>query len=116
MKKKENKIVSKIDRGEIFQLKKPPLIALVISNRLHNLFSNYLTIILATDKNVDRVRESLEVPFELENGKKIKLLPSCFHTVSKQQFYDQGTFLGKIDEKTAEKLSQKIKSILDLNE
>jgi hypothetical protein len=115
MKKSENKI-SKIDRGEIFQLKSPTIIALVISNRLHNLFSNYLTIILATDKNINQVRESLEVSFELRNGKKIKLLPSCFHTVSKQQFYDQGIFLGKIDEKTAEKLNQKIRSILDLND
>ena len=114
MKKSENKITFKIDRGEIFQLKKPAIIVLVISNSLHNLFSNYLTIILATDKNVNQVRESLEVPFELGSGKKIKLLLSCFHTVSKQQLCDQGVFLGKIDEKIAEKLNQKIRSILGL--
>ena len=113
---KKNEEAFKIERGDIFQLKKPAALVLIMNNKLHVLFSNYLTVILASDKNTEQVRETLEVPFELKNGKKIKLLLSCFYTISKQQLYNQGKFLGKIDEKTIEKLNNKVRSILDLNE
>lgn len=105
-----------IERGEVIYLKKLSLIVLVVSNKLHNLFSNYLTVILVMDENTEQVRESLEIPFELGEGKKFKALVSYFHTINKQNLYEEGISLGKVNEKVIEKLNEKIKSILDLNE
>ena len=102
-----------IERGEVFHLKKLSLIVVVISNKLHNLLSKYLTVVLATEKNVDQVRESLEVVGEVKE-KKIKIVASCFHTINKQTLQEPGSFLGKLDDKTAEKLDDKIRSVLDL--
>ena len=111
--KKINKDSFSIERGEVFYLKKLSITVIVISNKLHNLLSKYLTVVLATDKNVDRIQESLEIPFELKE-KKLKAVISCFNTINKQTLQESGVFLGKIDEKTAEKMDDKIRSILDL--
>ena len=72
-----------IERGEVFYLKNLSIMVAVISNKLHNLLSKYLTVVLVTDKNVEQVQESLEVPFELER-KKLKLVVSCFYTIEKK--------------------------------
>ena len=78
-----------IERGEVFYLKKLSLIVIVISNKLHNLLSKHLTIVLATDKNVNEIQESLEVPFELKE-KKLKIVVSCFYTIEKQTLQESG--------------------------
>ena len=83
---------------------------------MHNFFSNYLTAILVIDKNVDKVRESLEVGFELEKDKKMKAIVCCFNTINKQQIYEQGILVGQVSQKVLEKINEKIRSILDLNE
>ena len=102
-----------IERGEVFYLKKLDIIVVVISNKLHNLLFKYLTVVLATEKNVDQVQESLEVAGKLKE-KKIKIVLSGFHTINKQTLQASATYLGKIDEETMEKLDDKIRSILDL--
>jgi hypothetical protein len=80
-----------IERGEVFYLKKLSLIVIVISNKLHNLLSKHLTVILATDKNVEQVQESLEVNFELKE-KKLKIVVSCLYTIDKQTLLEEGNF------------------------
>ena len=105
--------LQEIERGDIFYLKRLAITVTVISNKLHNLLFNYLTVGLVTDKNVDQVRESLEVSFKLKE-KKLKILASCFHTISKKKLQETGEYLGRLDEKTREKLDNKIRSILDL--
>ena len=114
MKKAENSL-KEISRGEIYYLKKLSTFILIVSNKMHNLFSNYLTVILVVDKNVDKVRESLEVGFEIEN-KNMKAIICCFNTINKQQVCEQGILIGQVNKKVLEKINEKIKSILDLNE
>lgn len=109
MKKTKN---AAIQRGEVFYLEKPAIIVVVISNKLHNLLSKYLVALLATDKNIDQVRESLEVAGDLK-GKKIKILVSCFYTVNKETLQN-GVLWGKLEEKAIDKLDNKVRSILDL--
>ena len=113
MKKNENN--PQINRGEIYYLKKLSTLVLIISNKMHNLFSNYLTVILVVDQKGDQVRESLEADFELEN-KKMKAIICCFSTLNKQQIYKQGILIGQVNPKTLETINEKIKSILDLND
>src|SRR2546421_11782063 len=98
MKKVENSL-KKVNRGEIYYLKKLSTLVLIISNKMHNFFSNYLTAILVIDKNVDKVRESLEVGFELEKDKKMKAIVCCFNTINKQQIYEQGILVGQVSQK-----------------
>ena len=114
MKKIENNL-KEINRGEIYYLKKLSTFVLIISNKMHNFFSNYLTAILVVNKNADKVRESLEVGFELEK-EKMKAIICCFHTINKQQIYEQGILVGQVNQKVLEKINEKIKSVLDLNE
>ena len=89
--KKIAKDCSSIERGEIYYLKKLSIIVIVISNKLHNLLSKHLTVLLATDKNVNQIQESLEVPFELKENK-LKIVVSCFYTINKQNLQESGTF------------------------
>jgi hypothetical protein len=105
-----------INRGEIYYLKKLSTLVLIISNRMHNSFSNYLTVILVVDQNGDQVRESLEVSFELDKEQKMKAVICCFSTVNKQQIYEQGILVGQVGQKLLEKINEKIKSVLDLIE
>jgi hypothetical protein len=105
-----------IERGEIVYLENLSLTVLIISNKMHNFFSNYLIILSVSDKDTDEILESLEVPFKLEGNKKFKVLVSCFHTIDKQSIYEEGTFLGQMSGKDLEVLNEKIKSILDLND
>ena len=70
-------------------------------------------VVLATEKNVNQVRESLEVVGEVKE-KKIKIVASCLHTINKQTLQESGSFLGKLDDKAVEKLDDKIRSVLDL--
>jgi len=79
------------ERGEVFYLKKSSTIVIVVSNKLHNLLSKYLVAVLATDKNVNQVRDSLEFTFELKE-KKLKVLANYFYTVDKQVLQEPGAF------------------------
>lgn len=102
-----------IERGEVFYLAKLDIIVVVISNKLHNLLSKYLTVVLATDKNIANVRESLEVVGELKE-KKIKILAGYLNTINKSTLPESSNFWGKLDEETLDKLDDKLRAILDL--
>ena len=118
VKKETNPHHYTVTRGRIFCLdpveeKEEFGMAVVISNKLHNQFADHLIVALVTDKNTEQVRPSLEIPYQLEN-KKIKILISHLHTISKETFYNLENYLGKLDEKTMEKVDIRIKSVLDL--
>lgn len=102
-----------IERGEVFQLQKLAITVVVVSNKLHNLLSKYINVVLATDKKVDEVRESLEVVCFLKD-RKLKILTSYLSIINKKTLQETGVYLGKIDDQTREDLEDKIRSVLDL--
>src|SRR3954470_1632171 len=85
-------------------------LVMVLSNKLHNQLSNYLIVVLVTDKNVEQVRPSLEVVGQLES-KKVKVLISHLHTVSKEILEH---CVGKLDERVMKEVNSRIKSVLGL--
>jgi mRNA-degrading endonuclease toxin of MazEF toxin-antitoxin module len=107
-----------VARGRVFCLdpageKEGLGIVVVISNELHNQFADHLLVALVTDKNVEQIRSSLEVACQLEN-KKLKILVSHLHAISKETFYQLESYLGKLDEPTMERLNERIRIILGL--
>src|SRR2546423_10455959 len=111
MEEKKNNQFEKIDRGEVFYLKNLSITLVVISNKLHNLFSDFLVFNLLTDKSIEKVHDSLELAFKLKE-QKLKILVNCFYTLKKKTLQKRGVFLGKLDKKVTEQLNNKIRSIL----
>jgi len=88
---------------------------LVISNELHNRYSDYIIVALVVLREDDEeVRKPREVHCECE-GKKLKVLISQIHTISKLAMFKHRLFLGNLDEKTMKKVTEKIKLILNLD-
>ena len=119
LKKKNNSLHQyTVPRGRIFCLDPADEpeelgLVLVVSNELHNQFSSHLVVVLVTDKNVEKVRPSLEIPCQMK-GKKMKILTSHLHTISREIFYRIANYLGILDEDTMLKVNERIRSILDL--
>ena len=88
---------------------------LVISNELHNRYSDYIVVVLVVLRDEDEeVRKPLEVHCECE-GKKLKVLVSQIRTISKLAMFKHRLFLGNLDEKTMKKVTERIKLILNLD-
>ena len=119
LKKKVNPHHYNVQRGRVFCLDPAEGpeelgLVLVISNDLHNQLADHLLVALVTDKNVEKVRPSLEIPAQL-GKKKIKILISHLHTIGKETFYQLESYLGKLDEETMKKVNEQIKLVLDLD-
>ncbi|CAG8437340.1 6940_t:CDS:2 [Ambispora leptoticha] len=90
-------------------------LVLILSNELHNKYSDYIVVaIVVLRKEDDEIRKPLEIPCEYED-KKLKVLVSQIHTVSKAILFKHRLFLGNLDEKTMKKVAEKIKLILNLD-
>jgi mRNA-degrading endonuclease toxin of MazEF toxin-antitoxin module len=85
----------------------------IVSNKLHNQFADYLIVALVTNRNVEQVRPSFEVIGQIEK-RKIKILTSHLHTIKKEIFYQLEHYLGKLDKDVMEKVDSRIRSVLDL--
>jgi mRNA-degrading endonuclease toxin of MazEF toxin-antitoxin module len=88
---------------------------LVISNELHNRYSDYIIVVLVVLREDDEeVRKPLEVHCECE-GKKLKVLVSQIHTISKLTMFKHRLYLGNLDEKAMKKVTERMKLILNLD-
>jgi predicted metal-binding protein len=85
----KNRSTKSIERGEVFYLEKISIAVVIVSNKMHNLLSNYLIAALVTDRKTDEIRETLETNFEFKK-KKLKIMLDHFYTLKKKTLQETG--------------------------
>jgi mRNA-degrading endonuclease toxin of MazEF toxin-antitoxin module len=69
---------------------------------------------LVSGRNVTSICDTFEVYCEIEN-RKLKVLVSEIHTISKEKFFGRAIYLGKMKKEQGEEVNEKLRLILKLN-